>query len=233
MATYNGEKYLSEQIDSILAQLDVRDELVVSDDGSTDGTMGILRGFGNALRVVGESRVGGVVPNFSRALDHARGELILLADQDDVWLPGRVELFRAELARHDLVLTNALVVDENLRPVGKTLFDQTHPKPGFWRNLRRNSFVGCCMGFRRSLLMTALPLPKVTPWHDWLLGLLASLRGSAVQLDTPLLLYRRHGSNASPTGEGSTNGIVRKAELRVLTLLALAICLFRSRQMRR
>lgn len=233
MATYNGEKFLAEQIGSILTQLKPGDELVVSDDGSTDGTTGILRGFGNCLRLVGENRVGGVVPNFSRALEHAHGDLILLADQDDVWLPGRVDLFRVELARYDLVLTNALVVDENLRPTGTTLFDRTRPAFGFWRNFHRNSFVGCCMGFRRSLLMSALPLPKMTPWHDWLLGLLACLLGSAMHVDTPLLLYRRHGANVSLTGEASTNGIVRKVELRWLMLRALAICLVRSRRVGR
>ena len=227
MATYNGEKYLVEQIDSILAQLKPGDELVVSDDGSTDSTKVILRGFGDSLRLVGETRAGGVVANFSRALEHARGDLILLADQDDVWLPGRVDLFRAELTRHDLILSNAVVVDENLRPIGTTLFDQTRPTLGFWRNLYRNSFVGCCMGFRRSLLRFALPLPSVTPWHDWLLGLLFCLRGSTVQVHIPLLLYRRHGANASLTGEASTNGIVRKAKLRWMMLRALAICLLR------
>ena len=233
MATYNGEKYVAEQIGSILAQLKAGDELVVSDDGSTDGTTVVLRRFGDSLRLVGETRVGGVVPNFSRALEHARGDFILLADQDDVWLPGRVDLFRAQLTRHDLILTNALVVDEDLKPTGTTLFDQTHPTLGFWRNLCRNSFVGCCMGFRRSLLMSALPIPRVTPWHDWLLGLIACLRGSAVQVDTPLLLYRRHGANVSLTGEASTNGIARKAKLRWMMLRALAICLLRFRRVGR
>jgi len=229
MATYNGEKYVAEQVKSILAQLAPGDELVVSDDGSTDDTANILREFGDSLRLIGVTRVGGVVPNFSRALFHARGDLILLADQDDVWLPGRMNVFRAGLANHDLVLTNALVVDESLQPTGTTLFDQIQPSTGFWRNLlRRNSFVGCCIGFRRSLLTPVLPMPRGTPWHDWLLGLLACLRGRVQLVDTPLLLYRRHSTNASLTGEASINSIARKAKLRWSILRALATCLGRS-----
>lgn len=230
MATYNGAKYLREQVDSILAQLQPGDELVVSDDGSTDTTPEILRSYGDALHIVGSGRAGGVVRNFSRALSHARGELILLADQDDVWLPGRAERMRAELLQCDLVLTNAWVVDEQLHQTGVSLFDQLQPSSGFWRNLLSSSFVGCCMGFRRSLLAAVLPLPASAPWHDWLLGLYASLRGRVRQIDAPLLLYRRHDANASLTGGVSRNGALRKVQLRIKVLRALAVCLWRSRR---
>lgn len=230
MATYNGARYLPAQIDSILAQLRPGDEFLVADDGSTDGTLDLLAGYGPALRVVATGRVGGVVANFSRALSEAHGELILLADQDDVWLAGRVEAMCAALGRCDLVLTDAQVCDEALRPTAKTLFAQIGAANGFWRNLLRSSFVGCCMGFRRELLRGVLPMPPMTPWHDWLIGLVGCLRGRVCLIDTPTLLYRRHGSNASATGEASGNRLWRKVALRVAVLWALGVCWQRSRR---
>lgn len=229
MATYNGAKYLRAQIDSILSQLRPDDELLVSDDGSSDDTIDILRDYGAALRIVGQSRVGGVVPNFARVLGAASGDFIALADQDDVWLAGRLDRMRAELASVDLVMTNARVVDSQLRSVANvTLFDQLHPSTGLLHNVWKNSFVGCCMGFRRSLLARALPLPSDTPWHDWLIGLLACQGGEVRLVDTPYLLYRRHDANASATGTPSRNGLIRKLILRLQIIRALSICVGRA-----
>jgi len=229
MATYNGALYLAKQIESIVEQLEPGDELLVADDGSSDTTRELLHRYQPALTIVAVDRVGGVVPNFSRVLAHARGDYVLLSDQDDVWLPGRASRFRHELKHHELVFCNAWVVDEHLRPTGVSLFDQISPGPGFWRNLvKTSSFVGCCMGFRRSLLRGMLPLPMKTPLHDWLLGLNASLRGRVAQVDTPLMLYRRHSSNLSNTGEVSRNSLARKIGLRIDVLGALAVCLWRS-----
>ena len=229
MATYNGAPFLAEQLDSILMQLAPGDELLVSDDASTDETVEILSSYGNRLRLVGTSRAGGVVRNFERVLSFASGEAILLSDQDDVWLPGRLEVMREELEKHELILTNALVTDASLRPTGATLFDRARPAVGFWRNLlQRSAFVGCCLGFRRSLLKRALPFPGCTPWHDWLLGLLASLNGPTRQIETPLLLFRRHDGNASLTGEKSKNNTLQKAHLRLRIATAVAICILRA-----
>jgi len=230
IATYNGATYLHEQIDSILAQLLHGDELLVSDDGSTDSTLEILHSYGPALRVVGKSRVGGVVPNFARVLEHAVGDLIVLADQDDVWLPGRLARLREELVSADLVMTNARVVDSQLQSgADVTLFDQLRPSTSFLRNLWKNSFVGCCIGFKRNLLHLALPIPSGTPWHDWLIGLLACRGGKIRLVDTPYLLYRRHDGNVSTTGNASPNGIVGKLVLRLQIIRALCICLWRAR----
>ena len=229
MATFNGQAFLAQQIDSILVQLEPGDELLVSDDGSSDQTQAILLSYGAALQLVDSTRVGGVVANFSRVLEHASKPLVVLSDQDDVWLPGRLASMRRLLSDVDLVLTNAWIVDENLRPTGRTLFQETQAGPGFWRNLiRRNSFVGCCMGFRLTLLAQALPLPQTTPWHDWLLGLLACANGKVCLTSEPLLLYRRHGGNATATGLPSRNGLWRMLTLRLRVLLAFGACMYRS-----
>ena len=228
LATYNGERYLREQIDSILPQLSSADELVVSDDGSVDSTPEILRSYGEHLRIVGQSRVGGVVPNFERALRAAGGDWIVLADQDDVWLPQRLERLREQLTKADLVLSNAEVVDASLNRSGQTLFDQLNPTISYWRNLQKNAFVGCCMAFRRSLLDRALPFPADTPWHDWLIALLGCAEGRVKLIDEPLLLYRRHVANVSATGGRSANSTFTKLGLRLRVMASVAVCLFRK-----
>ena len=229
MATYNGSLYLREQIDSVLAQLTPADELVVADDGSTDDTPDILRSYGDQLRLVSTLRVGGVVANFERVLHHSSKHYVLLCDQDDVWLPGRLSVMRRLLAQHSLVMTNALITDDRLNPTGDTLFGLVRPRNGFWANIyRRSSFVGCCMGFRKSILDLALPFPVVSPWHDWLIGLLASLCGSVVFIDDPLLLYRRHGNNVSVTGGPSKNNFGKMAIIRIRILIAICLCLIRA-----
>lgn len=230
MATYNGAPFLAQQIDSILAQMQRDDELLVSDDASTDSTVAILDGYGNALSLVARDRAGGVVRNFARVLSHASRPLIVLADQDDVWLEGRLARMREALTRSELVLVNALVTDERLEPTGATVFQEVRAAKGFWRNVsRRNSFVGCCMGFRRSLLHKALPFPFGTPWHDWLIGLLACIGGRIELVDTPMLLYRRHASNASLTGRRSVNSPWRMLKIRVRILFSVFVCLVRAK----
>ena len=228
MATYNGAAFLREQIDSIVAQLRPGDELLVSDDGSTDDTLEVLRSYEGQLTVVAHSRVGGVVPNFERVLSSADRDIVVLSDQDDVWLPGKLERLRDQLGRTDLVMSNAFVVGATLTRTSQTLFDQLNVGPGLLHNGWRNSFVGCCMAFRRSLLQRALPFPASTPWHDWLLGMLASAVGSVAFIDAPLMLYRRHSANASDTGAGSRNGLVKKLFLRLDLARALIVCLLRN-----
>ncbi len=227
MATYNGATYLREQIDSVLAQLQPGDELLIADDASKDETPGILSSYGDALSVVASSRAGGVVRNFERVLQRAVGDIVVLVD---VWLPGRLARLRSELASCDLVVANAWVVDAALQGRTGTVFDQVRAAPGVLRNWRgRSSFVGCCMAFRIDLLRQALPFPALTPWHDWLLGLLASITGRVRFIDEPLMLFRRHGANASQTGAESSNGIAAKAMLRLRVGLALSTCLLRAR----
>jgi glycosyltransferase involved in cell wall biosynthesis len=227
MATYNGEKFLAEQLDSILAQMNDGDELIVSDDSSSDRTAAILREYRGRIEIVGKGRAGGVVRNFCRALDHARCEYILLADQDDVWYPGRLDFYRSHLPNYSLIMTDAVLVDADLQPTGATLFQTLRPKAGFLRNFYRNSFVGCCIGFHRSVLDLVLPIPRWAPWHDWIIGLTAGAIGKVAFMDVPTMFYRRHGNNASPTGEGSKNNLRKKLLTRIGLFLSLGVVLMR------
>lgn len=218
MATYNGEAYVMQQVDSILPQLGPDDEIVVADDGSTDRTVALLRDHDPRIRIVATTPSGGIVANFERALTGATGDILTFCDQDDVWLPGRIEAIRTALADNQLVLINGEMVDGQLQSMGMTLFGNLGIRKGFARNLVKNTYVGCCMAFRRELAQKALPFPANTPWHDWYIGLLGELDGRVTRIEQPYMLYRRHGGNHSPTGEKSGNSLAKKIGLRLAVI---------------
>ena len=197
---FNGAPYIEAQLRSILASPLV-DEVLVSDDGSTDGTPRVVEAIGDPRVQLLRGPQRGVVRNVESLLRRARGDLIFLADQDDVWLPRKVEVMAGALVSADLAVSNCAVVDADLSPMYESFFAQRGSRPGLMANLWRNSYLGCCLAFRRSLLARALPFPRHVPMHDWWLGLVAERWGTAVFIEEPLLLYRRHGGNATPTLE--------------------------------
>lgn len=205
MATYNGAEFVGEQIGSILEQLGDNDELVISDDGSTDNTVAVISSIDDGrIRLAPSQRYGSYVRNFENALQHATGDIIFLSDQDDVWYPTKVKDVVAALEINDLVLHDCRVVDQSGTVLHESFFESRNSRPGFWRNLWKNPYMGCCMAFRRSVLDYCLPFPKYIDYHDWWIGLMVELRGKAYFYDKPLLNYRRHGNNISPTGQTPT-----------------------------
>lgn len=226
MASYQGAKFIEEQVASIVPQLLPGDKIYLSDDASRDDTVNLATALSSAVVVVATTRAGGVVPNFERALVAAYqdgAEFFVLCDQDDVWLPGRLAQIRSGLATSDLVLLNGLVVDAQLVPLGPTVTAAIGKRSGFWRNLGKNSYIGCCMAFRRNLLDIALPFPKGIAWHDWYLGLIAERFFTVSRIEEPTMYYRRHGANHSPTGEKSRYGFVKKIGMRITMLRAMVL----------
>lgn len=223
LATFNGSTYVGEQLRSVLAQLGPDDEVVVSDDGSTDGTLAVITHLDDSrLRLLGDGRKIGVVKNFERALLAARGDTIFLCDQDDVWLPGKVERCLAVLADCLLVVTDCVVVDSELKPLSPSFFHLRRSRQGILHNLWKNSYLGCCMAFRRELLQIALPFPNRIPMHDMWLGMIAETHGGSCFVPVPLLLYRRHGGNASDTAGRSTAGFSKMITDRMFLALLVA-----------
>jgi len=223
MSTFNGGRHLREQVDSILLQLGAKDELVVVDDGSHDDSVAVLQALGDMrIRLHCNDSNLGPVRSFERALGLAKGEIVFLADQDDVWLPGKVEAMVAALAAAELAVSDCRVVDESLVELHPSFFARQRSGPGLLRNLARNSFLGCCMAMRRELLQFALPFPARVPMHDWWLGLVGQTFGRVVFLEQPLLLYRRHGANASTTAGVSTAPWSMRIRWRLQLVSALA-----------
>ena len=216
LATYNGDIYVGEQLRSVLAQLGPKDEVVVSDDGSTDNTLQVIAGLDDKrIRLLPGSGRLGVVKNFECTLQAARGDIIFLCDQDDVWLPGKVERCEAVLTECLLVVTDCAVVDGELNPISSSFFRSRGSRPGLLRNLWKNSYLGCCIAMRRTVLEVALPFPANIAMHDWWIGLVAESMGQVRYIDEPLLLYRRHGRNASPTTTRSTVPLIMRLYWRI------------------
>lgn len=200
VATYNGERFIDAQLRSILAQIAGDDEVIVSDDDSTDRTLAIIEAIGDPRVHIYHSTAHYFRDNFANALRHARGEIIFLSDQDDVWLSGKYERCVKELKTADLVCTNAKETDEELNVYNEDFFSVYHSGKGILKNSLNNTYYGACMAFRRKLLEKALPFPQTREiGHDVWLGLVAEMTGTVRFINTPYLLYRRHRGTVTKT----------------------------------
>lgn len=193
VATYNGEKFIKEQLQSILSQLSENDEVIVSDDGSTDSTCQIVENMNDKRITLLHTCVHDCRFNFQNALMHAKGDIIFLSDQDDVWLENKVKICVEELKTYDLVATNSMETDEHLNVINPDFFKNYNSGPGIIKNALVSTYYGSCMAFRATLLKYALPFPKTKEiGHDQWLGLVAEMTGRVKFVKTPYLLYRRH-----------------------------------------
>lgn len=205
LATYNGGKYLRPQVDSILSQLDKNDELIVSNDGSNDDTIAILKSYNDhRIKIFFNSKDHGVINNFENALCHATGDYIFLSDQDDVWLPNKVEICLNSLKESDCIIHDCFITDENLTVISNSLFKELDAGLGFLKNLKKNTFTGCCMAFSKKVMEKTLPFPKSSLfYHDQWIGLISLLSFNTVFLHTPLVFFRRHSTTTSSAGSQS------------------------------
>ena len=220
MATYNGEKYVKEQLDSILKQLSENDEVIVSDDGSTDRTRKIIKSFNDKRIKLFANNSHCYTSNFENALKHAKGEYIFLSDQDDVWLDNKIDIMTNYLREYDFVISNAKIVDENLSVKIESRNEYLRIRKGFIRNLIKSYYLGCCMAFNRKVLNTVLPFPKNHDLarHDTWISLLSEYCFKTYVCDEPLILYRRHGDNASHGAIGHYTKIGRVIKIRLYIL---------------
>lgn len=224
IATFNGENYIVEQLESILNQLDENDEVIVSDDASTDNTINTINSIGdNRIKIFRNELEKGYSKNFENAISHAKGEYIFLSDQDDVWLPNKVIIMLEKLKSSDMVVSNACIVDENLNLIHPSHFMLRGVKKGFWINFIKTRYIGACMAFNKRILEKALPFPNKQFYcaHDYWLTLISEFYYKVKLENEPLLKYRRHRFNASTGGEFSTNSIIKIIMVRVYALICL------------
>jgi glycosyltransferase involved in cell wall biosynthesis len=222
MATYNGEKYLYQQVESILKQLTVEDELVISDDDSIDETLLILKSFKDErIKIHRNNKKKGPVGNFENAISEAKGRFIFLADQDDIWLAGKIDKHLSMHQTYDLVISDAIVVDENHRVIFESFFKERGSKAGLLKNIIKNSYLGCCMSFNRKIIDYALPFPNNIHMHDWWLGLVAEFKGSVCFSQDKLMYYVRHRNNVSPTLGKSEYSFLKRIRNRFILAFGL------------
>lgn len=201
MATYNGEKYIKEQIESILKNMNEFDELVISDDGSTDDTIKIIETFQKKDKriklVYGPKK--GVKQNFANAIKNTAGKYIYLSDQDDVWCDNKIEKVMETFNKVKclIVVHNADIVDGNLNSKNQTFFEFRNSGSGRLKNLYKNTYIGCCMAFDSSLKDKILPIPNNIEMHDQWIGMIGEKYGKSMFIDECLIKYRRHDNNVS------------------------------------
>lgn len=203
IATYNGEQFVSDQINSILKQIGKDDEIIISDDESTDKTLDIIKNLNDGrIKIFINKGEHGYTPNFENALSKAEGDIIFLSDQDDVWLPSKYETVIKELKNYDLVVTNSIVTDESLNVLDNSFFNIYKSGTGIMKNLAYNTYFGSCMAFRKRILDEALPFPKNREvGFDIWIGMIAEIVGKVKFIQEPQLLYRRHGDTVTSIGK--------------------------------
>ncbi|MDC8098923.1 glycosyltransferase family 2 protein [Chryseobacterium rhizosphaerae] len=228
LTTYNGAKFLTQQLDSILSQLGANDEVIISDDGSTDETLLIIKNYSDTrIKLLhhkpqsGKYRFSLTTNNFQNALQNAKGNYIFFADQDDIWKENKVEECVKLLQQgYDLVLHDTDIIDENNHIISKSYFEINNSKLGIVRNILNNSYLGCCMALNKKFLNKILPFPSVPVPHDIWVGILYEYFGNVILTEQKLLSYRRHGENVSPSGEKSKNSIIFKLKYRANFIIA-------------
>lgn len=216
IAAYNGEKYIKEQLTSILCQIGNGDEVIISDDGSTDNTRSIIMAMGDPriLLIEGPNKKS-PFRNFEHALTVAKGDIIFTSDQDDVWHWKKVETMCRYLQDADCIVSDCRVTDANLNITSESFYAINHTRQGKWYNLLiHNGYLGCCMAFRRHVLDTALPFPPQIPQHDIWIGNVAAFKYHLTFINEKLIDYRRHDSNASTTSGKSDSTLAQKWKYR-------------------
>jgi len=246
LATYNGERFVEGQIESILDNMDSRCRLLIRDDGSTDRTLHLVRRF-----ISREPRRGvlvddrgprlGVCANFNRLIEYSDADYIVFCDQDDVWLPGRIStpLERIKAVEQDvganmpvLAHTDLVVVNEDLQTIAPSFWSYSNIDPYRGSKLNRllvqNVVTGCATMINRALKRWAFPIPRTgVPVHDWWLGLVASAVGRIEAIPEKTVLYRQHSNNLVGADRYAWRHIMRRA-LEVICLGSVTACFRRS-----
>lgn len=233
IAAHNGEKYIGEQLESILNQLSDRDEIIISDDGSEDNTLAIVQSFNDKRIKIFRKRQDKVngkhkgfyysTSNFENALNHAGGDFIFLCDQDDVWYEDKLKVCIDALDDCDYIKHDYSTIDGNgsLKTVSNYKASDYIHWNFFWC-MKTLPFRGCCMAFRRKVIDASLPFPAECLQHDSWIGMNAVLNGFSFKyIDKPLLYHRIHESNLSELK--NKNSLMFRIKYRLVLLSQLGL----------
>ena len=224
MASFNGERFIKDQLQSILKQISKDDELIISDDASTDNTVAIIHAINDRrIKCVINEGEHGYTRNFENALRYATGDVIFLSDQDDIWCDNKVLMMTEALKDNDLVVSDARVVDGTLKTLHESHFQIFKVQAGFVSNFIGTRYIGACMAFNRKLLGLVLPFPsnaKLCP-HDYWIAIVAEMYAKVGLVKQPLILYRRHENNALNAGLGKGRSLYVKVSARLYCALQL------------
>ena len=234
MASYNGEQYIIEQLDSILSQLSETDEIVIVDDCSTDNTVEVVRNLNDSrIKLYSNEVNSGEVFSFSRAMMLAKNKFVFLSDQDDVWGDGRVSLMCRALneSAASVLTSNFTWMNASGEPI-KVPFDgvsagssKKHIGNIIDIFMGKTNYFGCAMAIRKDFLPIVLPIPSYVESHDLWVALASNICRSNIHLDDKTFIKRKHYNNATSTV--STRPILIKLWSRVVFIISMVNIYFR------
>jgi glycosyltransferase involved in cell wall biosynthesis len=214
VATYNGSRYITEQLISFLPQLERQDEIIVVDDRSTDSTVDTIKAIGDArIKIYRNPENIGVKKTFERGIRLAKGEIIFLADQDDIWMEGKVLSVKEAFRCHPevtLFASDAVVIDSTGRIVSDSIYSLLGRfTKNIFLNFVKNKFLGCTLAFKKDMTAYLLPIPETVPMHDIWIGMINGIFGKTFYSEVPLVRYRRHEKNLTAIRHSTLQNIIR------------------------
>lgn len=212
LATYNSERYIVEQIESLLGQTCSNWHLIVRDDNSSDRTIDILRSYEkncpDRIRVFADTKHLGACQSFASLIELSDADYVMFCDQDDIWLPKKIELSLNAMKEMErkfganfplLVHTDLRVVDQDLNTIGDSFWSYQNMRISGWDKLNqilvKNNVTGCTVLINRHLKKLAMPIPCDAIMHDWWIALVSSAFGISRGIAEQTVLYRQHGRN--------------------------------------
>lgn len=222
LSTYNGEKYLKAQLDSLCLQSYTNFTIIARDDGSTDKTVEILKSYN--VKILPFTKNLGAKGSFAELLSYAvtntDAKYFMFCDQDDIWQLNKIEKTLSKMQEMEeiylqmpvLVHSDLIVVDQNLQILSPSLWNYQNIDPTkdtLNRLLLHNVVTGCTMMINRSLAIYVNTMPKETIMHDWWMAMVASSFGQITYLDEPLILYRQHDKNDTGAKKYNLYNIMR------------------------
>ena len=221
MATYNGQNYIKEQLDSILSQTYKDFELIICDDCSKDKTPSILKEYtakDSRITVFINDTNLGFKKNFEKAIQNCHGEYIAFCDQDDIWTPNHLEILYSQIENKDLICGNAKLIDSNGNDMNTTTheclssFILPESSTEQFKNLLYGNFAqGTAMMITKELAQKIIPIPQTVKYHDWWAASIASLNNGCKYTDEIVLLYRQHGTNQTVTNKYNITTAIKHA----------------------
>ena len=211
MCTYNGERFIKEQLDSIINQTYKNIEIIITDDASTDKTINIIKTYqqkDHRIKLYQNKINLGFIKNFEKSISLTKGVYIALADQDDIWKKNKIELFLKEIGKNILIYSDALLIDDFSKSLGKQLI---RPNSNLVKGNNNEAFLlfncasGNTMMFKRELIPYILPIPKNISFHDIWIAFIASSIGTIHYTEEPMTYYRRYSEQITKTIERNYN----------------------------
>lgn len=207
MATFNGERFLKKQLDSILSQTYKNLEVIVTDDCSNDNTKQILLEYRKKYKIkvyFNEEKLG-FVKNFEKAISLCSGDYIALCDQDDIWFENKIEILLNEIEDYSLIFSDACLVDEDENILNKSFIKfsgRRIPKKNEFQHLVFSNYItGCTLMFNKNLISNILPIPNLFPYHDWWIAVQATQKNGVKFCNKSLINYRQHNYNVTGAGK--------------------------------